>query len=89
MFSLEQLKVLIIMETFKKNGGVCMRRVLLALTYILLPGIIMALGKVIIDPLFLNQKIMLDEVVTLFVYGLIAGVILLVLRLVVKGGSLT
>ena len=66
-----------------------MQKVLLALTYILLPGIIMSLGMLIIDPLFLNQKIALDEVVTLFVYGLIAGTILLVLRLIIRGGKLT
>lgn len=65
-----------------------MRKVLIGLMFIFTPAILMALAKLIIDPLFLSQKVVLGEVQTLFAYGLVVGLGLLVLRLVISKGQL-
>ena len=52
---------------------------------ILIPGIGMALAKLIFDPLFKNREVTLEGLFPFFVYGCIAGAILLILRLLIRG----
>ena len=65
-----------------------MKKVLMGLAFILAPAFGMALGKLIIDPLWANQKVTLEGLITFFVYGLVAGGILLILRVIIRGKSL-
>ncbi|WP_377890858.1 hypothetical protein [Alkalihalobacillus sp. R86527] len=65
-----------------------MKIVLMGIAFILAPAFGMALAKLIIDPLWSNQKVSLEGLITFFIYGLVAGVILFILRLIVRGGSL-
>lgn len=65
------------------------QKVLIGLVLIITPAIGLALAKLIIDPLFRNKAVTLEGLVTFFVYGLVAGGILLILRLIIRGGKLT
>jgi hypothetical protein len=62
-----------------------MGKFVIGILMILAPGVGLALAKFIIDTLFRSQNTTLEEIITFFIYGSIAGVILLVLRLLVKG----
>jgi len=62
-----------------------MGKFVIGILTILAPGVGLALAKFIIDTLFRSQNTTLEEIITFFIYGSIAGVILLVLRLLVKG----
>ena len=66
-----------------------MQKVLIGLVFIIAPAIGLALAKLVIDPLFRNHSVTLESLVTFFVYGLVAGVILFILRLIIRGGKLT
>jgi len=62
-----------------------MKKIYIYILMILGPGIGVALAKLIFDPLFKNQEVTFEGLLPFFVYGCIAGAILLILRLLIRG----
>ncbi|ELK44205.1 hypothetical protein [Halobacillus sp. BAB-2008] len=64
-----------------------MKNIWLSICYVLGPGVGMVLAHITIS-LFNGEGVTIQNTFKFFVYGIIAGLILLILRLMIKGKTL-
>lgn len=69
------------------GGDFEMKKLLIYLLFLIGPGIGMVLAYVTISAAN-SEPVLINDCMRFFVYGVVAGVILLLLRLLVRGGTL-